>query len=76
LISRPPFSGNLARPINPSPEVMKVLATSSGSATIVPSCFVSRKTLSPYYSGLQAAALSALLRAALSRVRGLEARPE
>src|SRR6266581_1789369 len=52
LISSPPFSGSRARPINPSPEVMKLRATSSGSATIVPSCLVSRKTLSPYYTAL------------------------
>src|ERR1700736_4353784 len=49
-IRSPPFSGSRDRPINPMPREMKLLATSSGWATIVPSCFVSRKTLSPYYS--------------------------
>src|SRR2546426_6944752 len=50
-ISSPPFSGNRCRPISPTPRAMKLLATSRGCATTVPSRLVSRKTLSPYYTG-------------------------
>src|SRR5881392_1904526 len=53
-ISKPPLSGRRDRPIRPTPRAITLLATSSGCATIVPSCFVSRKTLSPYYTVLAA----------------------
>src|SRR5437870_3315108 len=50
-ISSPPFSGSRARPISPIPRLHMLLATSRGCATTVPSGFVSRKTLTPYYTG-------------------------